>query len=194
VDGDGEEVERLFYTEEQYDAFIQELVGELGAEGKELQMIEPDDLEVPEPEDLRNSVRPERIEEAARVEALVRAIEDSGIPIRHLYAAGEEEDGRFVVRANGTERECSSLLGLMPIVGELGRQGLDIQRYKGLGEMDAAELAETTLAPGTRRAAQVTIGDAIRADNYFSILAGKDVKQRREFIERHALEVSNLDV
>ena len=60
--------------------------------------------------------------------------------------------------------------------------------------MDAAELAETTLAPATRKTMRVTIGDAVKADNYFSILAGSDVSRRREFIERHALEVSNLDV
>jgi DNA gyrase subunit B len=60
--------------------------------------------------------------------------------------------------------------------------------------MNAGELADTTLKPGSRTVMQVSVGDAAAADNYFSILAGKDVKRRREFIETHALEASNLDV
>ncbi len=193
VDAERERHEHLFYTEDDYDAFVMGLRRQLEGQGSDLRLVESDDGLAPEPEDPRRSLRPCRFDAAARIEELVGRIEGLGIPIASLYAR-EQGEGRFAVVADGAEAPADSLLEVIPTLRELGRKGLDIQRYKGLGEMDAAELAETTLSPETRRAAQVTIGDAIRADNYFSILAGKDVKQRREFIERHALEVKNLDV
>jgi DNA gyrase subunit B len=75
-----------------------------------------------------------------------------------------------------------------------GERGVAIQRYKGLGEMNAEELWDTTLNPATRTLHRVTIEDAARADELFSILMGELVEPRREFIEKHAQEVVNLDV
>ncbi len=194
VDGDYDRHEYFFYGEEEYDEFIQELRARLGETGEDLQMIEPDELDLREPDNLRHSVRPTRFDEADRMRDVVNAIEEYGIPAELLRRSHGEQEHRFVIESNGRETAVESLLDLLPAVGEIGREGLDIQRYKGLGEMDAGELAETTLNPGSRRIVRVTVGDAVRADQYFSILAGKDVKSRREFIERHALEVDNLDV
>jgi len=207
VDKDGSREERMFYTEQEYDDFVRELHQRLEAAGEDLRILEGENGTAAEPEDLRNSIRPLRFDEAGRLADLVERIEALGIPIGTLYppaeearseapaaAAGEEAPPRFAIQSNGTVLKVSSLLELVPALREFGRQGLDIQRYKGLGEMDASELAETTLSPASRKTVRVTVGDAIKADNYFSILAGKDVKARREFIERHALEVKNLDV
>ena len=86
------------------------------------------------------------------------------------------------------------LRGLLPAVRAAGEKGLQITRFKGLGEMNAEELRDTTLDPKYRTLLQVTMQDAGAADEMFRVLMGDKVEPRREFIEKHALDVRNLDV
>ena len=101
--------------------------------------------------------------------------------------------GAFVKR--GEERkDIASFKSAMAWLFEQAKKGQTIQRYKGLGEMNAEQLWDTTINPETRRLMQVRIEDAVAADDIFTTLMGDAVEPRREFIEKNALQVSNLDV
>jgi DNA gyrase subunit B len=95
------------------------------------------------------------------------------------------EDGDVVVH---------SVQETLAAIRKAASDGLNIQRYKGLGEMTAIQLWETTMDPSTRTLLQVRVDDAVVADEMFSLLMGEAVEPRREFIEKNALEVQNLDI
>jgi len=100
----------------------------------------------------------------------------------------------YRIEREGGSEEASSRAELLEKVMKMARKGISIQRYKGLGEMNPEQLWETTMNPETRGLLQVTIEDAVAAEETFTTLMGENVEERRRFIQQHAPEARNLDI
>jgi DNA gyrase subunit B len=127
---------------------------------------------------------------------LVQEESVTGAKLPTRYAWVVEKGSRGEDEGSGTVRvvEAANLPEILKTLHEIGRRGMEIKRFKGLGEMDAIQLWDTTMDPSRRTLMRVTWEQAGDADALFSILMGKLVEPRRKFIEDHALEVKNLDV
>lgn len=116
--------------------------------------------------------------------------------LRDIYQYLRQSMGRspFLVKDGDRSVELGSYLKFKNYVVERGKKGVGIQRYKGLGEMNADQLWDTTMCPDNRSLLQVSIDDLVEADGAFTILMGDNVEPRREFIYDNALNVRNLDI
>ena len=103
-------------------------------------------------------------------------------------------DPPFTVVKNESRETQPNWLDLLNHVKSEGKRDSSVQRYKGLGEMNAEQLADTTMNPEKRTLLQVRLEDAVESEEIFSTLMGEDVENRRKFIEDNALDVKNLDV
>lgn len=113
------------------------------------------------------------------------------LPLQRI--AGREPPVRFVLEARDNRHVLVHLRHLPAEIRRLGERGLAITRFKGLGEMDPEELWDTTLDPARRTLMQVKLEDALKAEEMFRTLMGEKVEPRREFIQKHALEVTDID-
>jgi len=115
--------------------------------------------------------------------------------LRRLAKAIESAGGPpFTITGEALDQEASSFRELTQTITEYGKKGLSIQRYKGLGEMNPDQLWETTMDPEKRVLLRVTIDDDVEADTIFTRLMGDSVEPRRNFIQKHALDTTNLDI
>ncbi len=174
-----------------------------GKSGKEIEIAQEGD-EAKEEENL-TTIEVIEFYEAREIEKITKEIAKFGLDSADYEREEEEakvkkeakkekereETPLFVI--NGTEKQFSlkELLGRVLAEGE---KGMTIQRYKGLGEMNPEQLWETTMDPERRTLQKVTIEDAVRVDEMFTILMGDNVESRREFIISNAHNVKNLDI
>jgi len=162
----------------------------------------PADAEQPpeEPMPEQELPEPEELYGAKELNKMARKLESRGLDLADWHAEARQEAGeekpytKFTVVADGDTADVPRVSMILPTIRRLGQKGMDIQRFKGLGEMNAEQLWETTMDPARRVLKQILIEDAAEAEHIFSVLMGPAVEPRREFIETHALEARNLDV
>jgi DNA gyrase subunit B len=136
------------------------------------------------------------LHEVRTLNTLLADLEKAGFNIDALIPQERtgEEAPRYILRRGENEIHMEDLRGLPGAIRAAGEKGLSITRFKGLGEMNAEELRDTTLDPAARTLMQIRMDDAGAAADLFGVLMGDQVEPRREFIQKHALDVRNLDV
>jgi DNA gyrase subunit B len=177
---DGEE--RFFSSPEKLDAFFEKAAAEKGEElliGTEVK------------NDGKDFVVFEFLEHRDIERAFLK-IRERGFSWKDY--CGNTDKSRFTLKVGETTHECDSLRGVFKVALDISQKDIDIQRYKGLGEMNPEQLWESTMDPERRTLHEVKMEDEVEADTIFNILMGPGVEPRRDFIEKHALEVKNLDV
>ncbi len=135
--------------------------------------------------------------ESRELDRLIKKLDKMDIPILPYdkeEIPGSEAKPRFRIEENNKVFLLYGTREILETIKEIGKRGIQITRYKGLGEMDSEQLWNTTMNPETRTILQVKMDDAVEAEKVFTVLMGELVEPRRRFIQDHAPEVRNLDV
>jgi len=140
------------------------------------------------------------LHEVREIDKLFDRLRKQGLNVEDFLARREEDvtgaktPARYVLLNEEETRELDNIAQIAPGIREIGSKDMEIKRFKGLGEMNADQLWETTMDPTRRVLLRVKAEEAEEAERMFSLLMGDDVERRRDFIEANALEVKNLDV
>ncbi|MBI1349186.1 DNA gyrase subunit B [bacterium] len=191
--------EHWFHRKDQLEHFVQE---EETKRGYELGV--DSDAKAHDPSSNGNGETPQEatvqvvdLYEVRTINDVLKELRGFGVALKDLFPPGAR-DGEtvypFQIVQDSHLVRMTSLRDLLPQLRELGEKGMKVTRFKGLGEMDPEELWSTSMMPDARTLLQVTMEDASAADEMFRVLMGDHVEPRREFIEKHALDVKDLDV
>ncbi|MDP7637168.1 MAG: DNA topoisomerase (ATP-hydrolyzing) subunit B [Phycisphaerae bacterium] len=140
------------------------------------------------------------LHEVKDIQRFIGKLKTRGISIEDYFIkreetiTGEKPPSKYVLVNNDDEMQLNNVAGIAPGIRTVGAKGVEIKRFKGLGEMNDNELWETTMDPERRTLLRIKAEEAEEAERMFSLLMGDNVELRRNFIEEHALEVKNLDV
>ncbi|MHC4482744.1 MAG: DNA topoisomerase (ATP-hydrolyzing) subunit B [Planctomycetota bacterium] len=176
--------DEVYYERSDYEKRLDELQGRIEAQAEE-----------------EESIVAEELHEVARINQINEKLKaEFGLDVKDFLlkpaksVSGEALPTKFQLINGEDKHDVASLGRICSSIRQIGGKGIEIKRFKGLGEMNADQLWETTMDPATRTLLSVKLDDAGEADRLFSILMGDDVEKRRTFIRDHALEVQNLDI
>ncbi len=156
--------------------------------------------------DVKDMIRVKAIKDMAEVkqlEEILKRMDTRGVEVAELFPAEKQDKGdakvkefkpQYVIGHGTHDYFLESMYEVVEKVKDFGKEGLSIQRYKGLGEMNPEQLWETTMDPEKRTLLQVKLEDTVEADKTFDILMGDQVEPRRNFIQTYAKQVRNLDI
>jgi len=187
-DGNNESVQ-YFRSEEELRAF--------GDANPDLRLFGEEETDLVDRIRNGNTRRAKAVElhESKAIEELLSKISRKGFSVEHYSA--QDQPLFEVVEGEGEKAQAKPIFSIAEILSsikEVGRRGIQIKRFKGLGEMNAKELFETTMNPANRKLLRIDLTDAIEAEEMFTKLMGDEVEPRKRFIEDNALNVRNLDV
>jgi DNA gyrase subunit B len=180
--------ESFFYSSQDRDQFLRD---------KNLEAETPDEESETHWQRLQKN---QELHEVKDMEKLFAQLDQYGLSIDNYFLtqeesiSGEKLPTQYALLNEDATHNVAGVAQIVPAILELGKAGIEIKRFKGLGEMNSEQLWETTLDPSRRVLLRVTLEEAGEAERLFSVLMGEDVERRRQFIEEHALEVKNLDV
>ncbi|MBC7783372.1 MAG: DNA gyrase subunit B [Burkholderiales bacterium] len=180
--------EFLFHNHAQRDAFL------------ESRNISPSESMTPQPADKSKAIKMQELHEVRELERLFAQLAQYDLSIDDYFltqeesVSGEKLTTRYAIIQDGRTTDIAGVGQVLPSIEGLAKHGMEVGRFKGLGEMNPEELWDTTLDRSKRVLMRVTLLEAGEAERLFSVLMGEDVERRRQFIEDHALEVKNLDV